>query len=101
MGRRHEHLFLQRRHTEGQQTHEKLNITYHQGNANKNLNEISPYTCQNGYNQKHKKQVLVRMWIKWNPLALLVGMQIGAAIVENCMEVTQKIKNRTTLQSRN
>ena len=38
---------------------------------------------------------------KRNPLALLVGMQTGAATVEDSMEVPQKIKNRTTLQSTN
>ena len=32
-----------------------LNSTHHQENANENYNEISPHTCQNGYNQKHKK----------------------------------------------
>ena len=37
------------------------------------------------------------MWRKRNPHALLVGMQIGTAIVENNIEVPQKIKNRTTL----
>ena len=36
------------------------------------------------------------MWIKGNPFALLVGMQIGAATVENIMEIPQKIKNVTT-----
>ena len=35
------------------------------------------------------------MWRKENPLALLVGMQTGAAALENRVEVTQKIKNRT------
>ena len=41
MGRRHEQTFLQRRHTNGQQTHDKmLNITQHQGNTNQNHNEI-------------------------------------------------------------
>ena len=75
-----------------------LNITNHQGNANQNHNEISPHICQNVYNQKHKKQqVLMRMWIKRNPHALLVRMQTGAATVENSMGFPQKIKNRTTL----
>ena len=38
------------RHTDGQQTHgQKLNITNHQRNANKNHNEVSPHTCQNSY----------------------------------------------------
>ena len=32
------------------------------------------------------------MWRKGNPLTLLVGMQIGAAIMENSMDVPQKLK---------
>ena len=31
------------------------------------------------------------------PLALLVGMQTGAATLENYMKVSQKVKNRTIL----
>ena len=35
MGRRHEQTFLQRRHPNGQETHERmLHITQHQGNTN-------------------------------------------------------------------
>jgi len=34
---------------------------------------------------------------KGNPLALLVGMQTGAATLKNSMEAPQKAKNRTTL----
>jgi len=42
--------------TDDQQIHEKiLNVICHQGNANQNYSEISPHTCQNGYNQKYKK----------------------------------------------
>ena len=33
------------------------------------------------------------MWRKGNPSALLVGMQTGAATVENSMEFPQKTKN--------
>ena len=33
------------------------------------------------------------MWRKGIPSALLVGMQTGAAIVENTMEFRQKTKN--------
>ena len=33
------------------------------------------------------------MWRKGNPCALLVGMQIGEATVENTMEFPQKTKN--------
>ena len=41
--------------------------------------------------------MLVRMWKNGNPLALLVGMQTGAAPLENSMEVPQNFKNRTAL----
>ena len=35
----------------------------------------------------------MRTWRKRNTFALLVGIQTGAATVENSMEITQKIKN--------
>ena len=55
MGRGIEQTLFQRRHTNGQQAHEKmLNITNYQGNANQN-NEILPHTSQNGYYQKDKR----------------------------------------------
>ena len=73
MGRIPEQTFFQRRHTDGQQAHEKMVIvTNHQGDANQNHNEISPYTCQNGCYQKDN--MLVRMWRKKRPTAMLVGM---------------------------
>ena len=46
-------------------------------------------------NKLTNEQVLVRMWKKGNPSALLVGMQTGAATVENSMEFPQKTKNET------
>ena len=36
--------------------------------------------------------MLERMWRKGNPGELLVGMQTGAATVENSMELPQKVK---------
>ena len=36
--------------------------------------------------------MLTRIWSKGNSCALLVGMQIGAATMENIMEVPPKIK---------
>ena len=45
--------------------------------------------------------MLARMQRKGNPHALLVGMQTGAATLENRMEAPQKIKNRTTLRPSN
>ena len=39
------HFF--QRHPDGKQTYRKMfNITYPQGNANQNYNEIQPHTCQ-------------------------------------------------------
>ena len=45
--------------------------------------------------------MLVRMWRKGITFALLVGMQTGAATLENSTEVPQKIKNRSTLRPSN
>ena len=45
--------------------------------------------------------MLARMQRERISFALLVGMQTGAATLENSMEVPQKIKNRTTLQPSN
>ena len=41
------------------------------------------------------------MWRKRNPCVQLVGMQFGAAAVENSMKVLQNIKNRNTILSSN
>ena len=43
MDRRPEKTFFKKRHTDGQQAHEKmLSISNHQGDANQNYNERSP-----------------------------------------------------------
>ena len=74
MGRRPKQTFLQRRHTDVQEAHEKMfNIAKHQRNANLNYNEILPHISQNGHNPKiYKQQMLEMVWRKGNPLALLV-----------------------------
>ena len=69
-----------------------LSITNHQRQANYNHNEIPLHTGQNGHHKQINRQVLDRMWRKGNPSTLLVGMQTGAATVENSMEFSQKIK---------
>ena len=54
MSRGPKETFSQRRHTESQQTQEKmLNVTNHQGNTSKNYNEISQ-TSENGSSQNYK-----------------------------------------------
>ena len=57
MARRPKQTFLQRRHTDGQQKHEKmLNIANYQRNENQNYDEVSPHTGQNGHDEKVYKQ---------------------------------------------
>ena len=73
------------------------NITNHQRDEHSNHNEIPLHTGQKGHHKQiNKQQVLVKLWRKGNPSALLVGMQTGAATVENSMEFPQKTKNGTT-----
>ena len=56
VGRGSEEIFLQERHTDGQQANEKVfNATNHEGNANQNHNKTPPYTCQNSYYQTENK----------------------------------------------
>ena len=40
-----------------------------------------------------------KRWRKGNPCTLLVGMQFGAAFMENSVEVPQKMKDRATSSS--
>ena len=62
--------------------------------------DLTPVKMANISNSRNHT-MLVRMWRKRNTFALLVGMQIGAATLENSMEVPQRSKNRTTLQPSN
>ena len=41
--------------------------------------------------------MLERVWRKGNPLALLVGMQIDTATMENSMEIPYKTRNKATI----
>ena len=53
MGGTPKQTFLQRRHTVGQQTAEKmLNIAHYQTIAGQNYNKQPPHTGQNGHHQK-------------------------------------------------
>ena len=54
IGGRSKYTLFQRRHTGGQEEHEKtLNITKYQRNTNQNYNEVSVHTSQNGHDQKN------------------------------------------------
>ena len=66
MGQRSKQTFLQRRHTDGSQTHEKmLNITHYQRNANQNLSEVHYMPVRKAAIQKSTKVMLnlVKKWI--------------------------------------
>ena len=52
---------------------------------------------QSGQHKQIHKQVLERMRKNGNSSTLLVGMQTGAATMENSMEFPQKTKNGTAL----
>lgn len=45
-----------------------------------------------GVKKQTINQVSVRMWRKWNPCSLLVGMQNGTAAVENGILALPKVK---------
>ena len=58
MGGSPKQTFLQRRHTDGQEAHEKmLNITNYQRDSNQNYSEVSLHTGQNGHHQKNLQTI--------------------------------------------
>ena len=63
----------------------------------KNHSGVPSHTSQSDQHKQINKQMLERIRRKGNPSTLLVGMQAGAATVENSMEFPQKTKNGTAL----
>ena len=91
MGKGPEQTLLQRRHTEGPETNEKmLSIPRHQRDANENHNEVPSHASQSGQYKQIHKQMLERMRRKGNPSALLVGLQSGATTMEQ-YEISSEI----------
>ena len=103
MGRRHEQTFLQRRHTNGQQTNEKmLNITQHQGNTTQNHNEITTSHQSEWLKLTSQETTDVFEDVEKGESSYAAGvMQAGTATLENSTEVPQKVKNRATLRPSN
>ena len=66
-------------------------ITNHQGNANQNLNEISPLICQNGWLVPERQQVtsIGRDVMRREPSGTAV---IGTATMEDNMRFLKKLK---------
>ena len=48
-------------------------------------------------NLEEMDKFLERVWRKWNPLTLLVGMQTNTAAMENSVEISLKTGNRTAI----
>ena len=46
--------------------------------------------------KKTRLTVLIKMWTKGNPCALLIEVHVGTAAMENSMDIPQSIKNRMT-----
>ena len=86
---------LQRRHTNGQQAHEKMfHITNNQRKANQNYSEVTPLTSQNGIIKKFiNNQCWWECGEKVIPI-LLMRMEIGAAPMVSSMEGPAKTKSR-------
>ena len=93
MGKGLEQTLLQGRHTYEMM----LSISSCQRDANLNHNEVPSHTGQSGQHKQINKEMLERMRRKGNPSTSLVGMQTGAATVENSVEFPQKTKNGTAL----
>ena len=78
MGRRPKQTFIQRRNTDGQETHEKmLNITNYQRNANQNYNKVSPQTSQYGHHQKNLQIINAGEDVEKTELHCTVGRNVN------------------------
>ena len=72
--RRSEQTFFQRRHTDGQEVHEKmLNITNHQGNANQSHNEITLYLSEWLLSKRQERTSVSEDVKKMEPLCTVWG----------------------------
>lgn len=84
-------------HPDGQQVHEEgLSIRETQIETTRSYHlKMMAIICQDGHHQKDEpSQVSARVWRERNPLVRSVGMEIGAAMMENDTEVPQKHENR-------
>ena len=73
----------------------KYKSKHHKSPRGKHWQENLRHSTQQHPHRQINKQMLERMQRKGSPSTLLVGMQTGAAAVENNMESPQKMKNGT------
>ena len=96
MNRGSEQAFSQRRHSGGQQTHEKmLNITNHQANANQTTRR---YYFTQGYYQKRQQTTTAGKNVKNREPSCTIGEDVHwCNHYGKQNDVPQKIKNRTNV----
>ena len=98
MGRRPKQTFLQRRHTDDQQAHEKvLNVTKYQRNENQTYSEVPPHRSE--WPSLVSLQITnAREGVEKRKPSYNVGGNVSwHTSTENGMEVPQKTKYRTTI----
>ena len=97
-GRRPKQTLLQRRHTDGQQTHGKMCVIAHYyRNANKNFNEVSPHIVRTAIIKKTtinqcwrgcaEKRTFLHSW--WECKLIIITMEDGMGSL--------KTRNKTTI----
>ena len=94
MGKGPEQTFLQRGHTHGRYTYEKmLKVTNHQKNANWNHNEFITSHLSELLSSINLQTASVGGVVEKRE-SLCTVMQIGAATVESSMELSKKLKTK-------
>ena len=96
MGQRTKQTFLQRRHTDGSQTHEKIQH-YSLSEKCKSKPRQSEWLLSKSVQAINAGEGVE----KRNPFTLLVEMQTSTATLENSVEIPLKTRNRTTIQPSN
>ena len=92
MGKGVEQIFLQRRHTNGQQDMKRCWTTLTIGEVQIKMTLRYHFTPMRMAIIKKKKdnECWWGMWRNWNPCTLLVRIQYCATAMENSMEIPQK-----------
>ena len=93
-GRGPKRTCVQRRHTDGQQSQERmLSVTSHQRPANRDHREPLPHTSQNGRCQKNnRQQALVRTGRKGNPVRRRWECKLGQPLRKTVCRSLKKLR---------